>query len=137
MFHGPRDTKYHFILEKKRKDIDIWILKILTIFELFSNKKKNLYTILITYYHAKRPNLKSMYQNHISTSRSTNLETQYLRTRYLHSVYISQKGRKTRNILMNKILTILIHDISMKQEEIYEKIPPQLLDRYHRNKPNL
>lgn len=38
---------------------------------------------------------------------------------------------------MNKILTILIHDISMKQEEIYEKIPPQLLDRYHRNKPNL
>lgn len=136
MFHGPRDTKYHFILEKKRKDIDIWILKILTIFELFSNKKKNLYTILITYYHANRLNLKSMYQNH-STSRSTNLETQYLRTRYLHSVYISQKGRKTRNILMNKILTILIHDISMKQEEIYEKIPPQLLDRYHKNKPNL
>lgn len=78
-----------------------------------------------------------MYQNHVSTSRSTNLETQYLRTKYLHSVYISQKGRKTRNILMNKILTILIHDISMKQEEIYEKIPPQLLDRYHRNKPNL
>lgn len=136
MFRGPRDTKYHFILEKKRKDIDIWILKILTIFELFSNKKKNLYTILITYYHANRLNLKSMYQNH-STSRSTNLETQYLRTRYLHSVYISQKGRKTRNILMNKILTILIHDISMKQEEIYEKIPPQLLDRYHKNKPNL
>ena len=25
----------------------------------------------------------------------------------------------------------------MKKEEIYEKIPPQLLDRYHRNKPNL
>lgn len=38
---------------------------------------------------------------------------------------------------MNKILTILIYDISMKQEKIYEKIPPQLLDRYHRNKPNL